>query len=290
MKKILVTGRTGFFASSLFLYFKEFENIEILFFSRKKVDKNTFVIKNNNFIDYKKNQRFKDIDAIVNIAGYIPEPEDKFDFDNCIDINLGYLEKLLQFAQEIRVKKIIQVSSFSVYGKNPSGIINEKTLPLPDTIYSQSKLLADYFLNLYKSKFDSGITILRPAFTYGPLMNEERMIPQFIKKLRKNRSLEIYHTKRKFALTCINDFLKVIFEEIKIKRKYYIINTVNEIIEKRRMVSIIHNHINSNCHLKYLDEQILEKPLSIDQVKYESLIGRGKTSKFEENIKYLVGE
>tara|TARA_Y100000816_G_C26069040_1_gene562101 strand:- start:422 stop:1294 length:873 start_codon:yes stop_codon:yes gene_type:complete len=290
LKKILITGRTGFFASSLSRYFKAVGNIETLFFSRKKVDKNTFVINDNNFINYKKNHRFQNIDAIVNMVGYVPVPENKFDFDSCIGINLEYLKKLLQFAEEIGVKKFIQVSSFAVYGRNPNGIINEETLPLPDTIYSQTKLFADYFLYLYASKFDLGITILRPAFTYGPLMNKKRMIPQFIKNLRKNRSLEIYHTKRKFALTYINDFLKVILKEINTKRKYYIINTINEIIEKGRMVSIIHNHINSNCNLKYIDEQTSEKPLSIDQVRYKNLIGCSTTSKFKENIKFLVSD
>jgi len=88
-----------------------------------------------------------------------------------------------------------QISTDEVYGDVAlqSNIkCNESSLLKPSSVYSSSKAAADLLVLAYRKTYDLPVTISRCSNNYGYNQHEEKMIPNFIKKLVSNTPIGIY--------------------------------------------------------------------------------------------------
>lgn len=123
--------------------------------------------------------RHFEIDAIFNQAalpGLINNPSIYRLYYEC---NISGLNRLLEFAQEIRVRKFIQASTSSVYGKSATGDENSELKPISP--YGVSKLAAEKLLFAYHDSFQLPITILRYFSVYGPGQRPDMAYAKLIK-------------------------------------------------------------------------------------------------------------
>src|SRR5699024_314080 len=150
MKKILITGTTGYIAVNL---------------------KNWLETKPNDFIVDMLSVREKDwmnfefgkYDTIIHTAAIV-HSNDKISIDYEL-INVDLTKEIAQRAKQSGVKHFIFYSTMGVYGVD-SGYINDETKPDPKTDYAKSKLRAEKILqSLVSDNFK--VTILRPPLVYG---------------------------------------------------------------------------------------------------------------------------
>jgi Nucleoside-diphosphate-sugar epimerases len=114
------------------------------------------------------------------------------------DINHLLAVEVAQKAKDNGVRQFIFMSTAAVYGKQ-NGCITKETLPMPNTFYGKSKLLAEKeIIKLQDKKFI--ITVIRPPMVYGEgckgnykrLVKVAKFAPIFPDYHNKRSKLNVY--------------------------------------------------------------------------------------------------
>ena len=209
MKKIIVTGGSGFIGSNLvdFLIRKNFFviNLDKLTYSSNKYanvlrnNKNYKLIKID-IINFKKItkiiEKYKpkvifNLAAETHVDRSIDGPK-KFIHTN-INGTFSLLESL-RFLQKKKINpKLVHISTDEVYGdiKNNSRS-NEEDKYEPSSPYSASKASADHLVKSYIRTYKLNAVISNCCNNYGPYQFPEKLIPKMISNIFNNKELPIY--------------------------------------------------------------------------------------------------
>ncbi len=125
------------------------------------------------------------------------------------ETNLRGTLNVLNAALKSSVKKIINASSSSVYGKTYYLPYNEKHPTEPISPYGVSKLAAEHYCRVYYELYGLRTTSLRYFTVYGPGMRPDLAISIFIKSALKNEPIEIFGDGKKTRdFTYIDDVVE----------------------------------------------------------------------------------
>ncbi len=172
MKKILITGSSGFIGTNLINHFKR--NFNLILTSRNKK-------KNLYFLDLRRtiNKQIlpNEIDVIIHLAQ--SRLYSKNNLKDIFEVNVRGIDNLLNVAKQMKVKQFINLSSGSIY--NPyNGELLETDLIKPNTYYEYSKYLSEILVNQYSDFFST--CNLRVFFPYGKHQNKGFLV-KIIKKI-----------------------------------------------------------------------------------------------------------
>ena len=209
MKKVVVTGGSGFIGSNLlrFLIKKKFFVINI--------DKNKYLNKANKALFNKKNYIFFKIDinnkkkinfildkykpsAIFNLAAETHVDRSIDNPSTFIKSNVMGVFNLLESIRKYKKKnksniKLIHVSTDEVYGDITSNKrSNENDSYNPSSPYSASKASSDHLIKSYVRTFKIKALISNCCNNYGPYQYPEKLIPTLIFNAMNNLPLPIY--------------------------------------------------------------------------------------------------
>lgn len=153
MKRILVTGTTGYIATSFCTYMEQFSD--------------AYEVQTISLWDEKwKELDFSYFDAVVHAAGLAHVRETKENASLYQTVNCDLTVAVAEKAKADGVKQFVFLSSMSVYGMD-EGVVKSDTVPVPKSCYGKSKLMAEQrILELESESFS--IAILRPPMVYGP--------------------------------------------------------------------------------------------------------------------------
>jgi len=211
MKKVIVTGGSGFIGSNLIRLLLKNKYFVI------NVDKLSYSANPYNVKDFKKNKNYLfcklDINktgkilkilkkhrpiGIFNLAAetHVDRSIDKahhFIRSNIVGV-YSLLEAIRKFEKKTKKKlKLLQVSTDEVYGDIPKNKnANEDHNYNPSSPYSASKAGADQFIKSYGRTYGVRIIIAHPCNNYGPNQHPEKFIPRMIFNILNNKPLPIY--------------------------------------------------------------------------------------------------
>ncbi len=211
MKKILITGGSGFIGSNLvnLLLKKKYTVINI---DKSAYSANPYNVKkfrnNKNYLFFKLdiNQRTKIIkiikkykpEGIINLAAETHVDRSIDDAEKFIKTNIGGVYNLLEILRKLKKKtknkmKFLQISTDEVYGDIPgSKLASEKDNYNPSSPYSASKASADQLVKAYGRTYGIKTLIANPCNNYGQNQFPEKFIPKMIFNILNNKPLPIY--------------------------------------------------------------------------------------------------
>ena len=182
MMKIAVTGSTGYIGSRLMQRIAKYSDIVGIGLSRSSAD-DTF--QTDYSIDSLSNLLI-DVDVVVHLAA------NRFGstIGDFID-NMIITENLLRGMKNAGARRIIYLSSISIYSDEGKIPWEEKQQPVPATDYGISKLACEHLCILYSEKYGIPFTIFRVAHVYGSDMTGCYMLPLFISQAYGGQQLTV---------------------------------------------------------------------------------------------------
>jgi len=211
MKKIIITGGSGFIGSNLVNYFLKKNyfvvNIDKLSYSGNRYNLNSLNKKNYFFIKTDINdkkiiastlKKFKpsvvfNLAAETHVDRSIDKPE-PFIHSNINGV-FNILESIRYYNKKSKQKiKLIHISTDEVYGDilDKSKRANENYSYKPSSPYAASKASADHLVKSYIRTYNFPAIISNCSNNYGPRQFPEKLIPKLIFNILNKRSLPIY--------------------------------------------------------------------------------------------------
>jgi len=308
MKKILVTGGAGFIGSHLVeKLIQKGNEVTVLdnmdpYYDVRIKEKNIKIVerKGAKFIkgdvtDYgllKKVINENDVEVIFHEAS---QPGVRASIENPFKPNLvnviGTLN-VLKVSMDSGVKKIINASSSSVYGKVVYLPFDEKHPTQPISPYGVSKLAAEQYCRVFYEIYGLKTVSLRYFTVYGPRMRPDLAIPIFTKSILNNESPVIFGDGEQTRdFTYIDDIIKANLRLLKTNKAN---GEVLNIGSGRRvtinyMIDTLKNLLNSNIESKHVDPikgDARDTLANIDKSK--ELIGYEPNLSLEEGLKRFI--
>ena len=211
MKKIIVTGGSGFIGSNLvqLLLKKKYFVINI--------DKSSYSANPYNVKEFKKNKNYLffklDINkrkkifkilkkyrpiGIFNLAAETHVDRSIDSPENFLKSNVFGVYNLLEVLRKLKKNKkkqikLLHVSTDEVYGDlERNKFANENTVYNPSSPYSASKASADQLVKAYTRTYGLKTVIANPCNNYGPNQFPEKFVPKIIFNILNNRPLPLY--------------------------------------------------------------------------------------------------
>lgn len=232
MKKILITGASGFIGSTLVEEALKYSDWEVHAGVRSTSSKKYLTDKRIHFFemsftevaDLIRKLDAEKFDYIIHNAGAtaVPKKEDYF------RINTDYVKNLVQAQQATgqHLKKFVFMSSLAAYGP-ADNFINKKVSaeqePQPIDTYGESKLAAERFL---QQQMDWPYLIFRPTAVFGP---RDKDIFQFFEIINKGLEAYIGRHQQEATFIYVKDLVRLVIDAVRseVKRKSYFVSDGN---------------------------------------------------------------
>ena len=283
MKKILLTGATGFVGSQLLNNFSE--NYKIYVIIRKKKFNKKFLNKNIKLIYYKKfkqlNNKLKKlkIDYIIHCATHYVKNHQFEDLEKLSKSNILFGNIILENVKNMGVKKFI---NFSTVWENHNGKKENFY-----NLYSAYKKGFDNLINYYKKRINrTQFYCLVISDTFGELDGRGKIINTLKNNYKKNKVTSIVSKNLFLNLLNIKDIVKAVRLILKKKiapNKYILKN------KKEYSISKIIQRINYKNSKKIKVKWLSNKTLKEKIYSYKSLNGwKPSESRIEDIIDLII--
>ena len=237
MKKILITGATGFVGSHLTELCVE-KGFEVVAFDRYNPNYNLGWLEKSKYRD-DINFVFGDIRDYDSVLKTMKNCEIVFHLAALIGIPYSYISPLaylktnvegtynvLESSKSLDIEQTIITSSSEVYGSAKYVPINEKHPLTAQSPYSASKISADQLALSYWNSYRMPIKIIRPFNIYGPRQSSRAVIPSIIiQALNNKKEIKLGNVAPSRDFTYVTDVCHAFLDILKIKNFFG--NTLN---------------------------------------------------------------
>ena len=263
MKKILITGATGFVGSHLNELCVE-KGFEVVAFDRYNPNYNLGWLEQSK---YKNDINFvfgdiRDYDSVLknmkgckivfHLAALIGIPYSYISPLAYLKTNVEGTYNVLEASKSLDIEQTIITSTSEVYGSAKYVPIDEVHPLTAQSPYSESKISADQLSLSYWNSYQMPIKIIRPFNIYGPRQSSRAVIPSIIiQALNSKKEIKLGNIGPSRDFTYITDTCNAFLEILKIKKffgntinvgsntEYTIENIANKILKKVNSRAII---------------------------------------------------
>jgi nucleoside-diphosphate-sugar epimerase/dTDP-4-dehydrorhamnose 3,5-epimerase-like enzyme len=214
-QNVLIIGGLGYIGSVLYnIIEQEGWNVEIL-------DNHLYkeLLPVNPFIeaDIRKKDEIKKIiqnhDVIVNLAAIVGDPACLIDTNLAIEINCMGTRNVAELCEKFN-KKIVHISTCSIYGSEPNIVVKEEDEGFPIDFYGQTKYTQERIVReICKDNF----CILRLGTAYGlsPRMRYDLVVNAFAARAVKFNKITVFGGQQERPFVHIRDISRAIVHVIK---------------------------------------------------------------------------
>ena len=266
MKKILITGATGFVGSHLTeLCVKK--GFEVVAFDRYNPNYNLGWLERSK---YRSDINFifgdiRDYDSVLktmrgckivfHLAALIGIPYSYSSPLAYIKTNVEGTYNILESSKHLDIEQTIITSTSEVYGSANYVPIDERHPLSAQSPYSASKISADQLTLSYWNSFQLPVKIIRPFNVYGPRQSSRAVIPSIvIQALNSKDEIKLGNIKPSRDFTYVTDTCNAFLDVLKIKKLFG---------------NIINVGSNNEYSIENIAKKILEKLNSDAKIKKE---------------------
>ncbi len=228
MKKILITGATGFIGSHLCELMVR-KNFKVIAFDRYNPNYN---LGNLSKSKYKNDIEFifgdirdydsvvkasKNVDFIFHLAALIGIPYSYNSPLAYIKTNVEGTYNVLESSKNNNIEQTIISSTSEVYGSAQYLPMDEKHPLVGQSPYAASKIAADQLTLSYFRSFKTPVKIIRPFNTFGPRQSSRAVIPTIINQCLNEKVIKLGNTKPRRDYIYVEDTAKAYLEILKNK-------------------------------------------------------------------------
>lgn len=169
-KRIHITGVSGFVGSNLCNILKNSHLVE----GSGRGDYSPFELTKYFSHDWRQpppheGRALADVDTVIHCVGLAHEVSSQSDFNDYYEANVNTTINVFSEAVSCGVKRFIFMSSIAVYGVPKSDKpIDDKSIPLPDNSYGETKFIAEQKLLEMARNSNIEIVVIRPPMVVGP--------------------------------------------------------------------------------------------------------------------------
>jgi UDP-glucose 4-epimerase len=171
--KVLITGGSGFIGSHLAEHFQGKATVRVLdnlrTGHRRNLDGLDVEFIQGSILDRTLVEHAMDgVDYVFHLAALVSVPESVRRPQECAELNITGFLNVLEAAAARRVRKVVLSSSAAVYGDNPEVPKRESMNPEPRSPYAVTKLVGEYYCQLFSETRGIETVALRFFNVFGP--------------------------------------------------------------------------------------------------------------------------
>lgn len=197
MKTILVTGSTGFLGHHLVKELLKDDEIKVIAIGGRPEDKANDLPESDRLrffpLDGFYSSQFNDIDVIINCA--FPRSHDPELLAQAFD----FTERVINRAVELKVQKVVNISSQGVYKRMPKGTLSKEDSPIaPIDLYSMAKYATEKMFRLSAIPHVVNVRL-------ASLLLPQRFLYFFVKKAKDREPFTVTAPKQYASLMDVSD-------------------------------------------------------------------------------------
>lgn len=207
MKKILITGHSGFIGSNLVNSISD--KSKLIGLSTKYLPASIGIKQiKKNILKTSFNQ-IPNISHIIHLAALTDIKFCQKNPSKCFEVNIRGTAKILELARK-RDCKVIFLSTSHVFGKPQFLPINEDHPRIANSIYSASKISGEVLCESYSKSYGIDISIIRLFSIYGPNSPSHLVTNKIISQLLKKNTIKLGNVKTKRDFLYVDDAINAI--------------------------------------------------------------------------------
>jgi dTDP-glucose 4,6-dehydratase len=145
------------------------------------------------------------IDIIIHLAAQIAIPYSYIAPADFVSVNVNGTLNMLSAARELKIKRMVHLSTSEVYGSAQYVPIDEKHPLVAQSPYSASKIAADKLAESFYHSFGTPVVIARPFNTYGPRQSPRAVIPTIILQALRGNTIKLGNVDTRRDLNFVSD-------------------------------------------------------------------------------------
>ena len=204
MKKILITGATGFIGTHLIPQL--IKNHKVVGISKNKIKSSKNFISSNVDITNKNLKIKNKYTDIIHMAAHSDVTYCNLNPTKCYELNVKSTQKMLEIARK-NDSNFIFLSSSHVYGNPIKQPIVEDSVCNPSTHYASSKKMSEILCETYAKTYGLDIQVARLFSVYGPKSPKSNLIFNIINQIINNSKIILGNTYPKRDFIFISDVI-----------------------------------------------------------------------------------
>ena len=138
----------------------------------------------------------QDVDCVYHLAAKVIVPESVLYPREYNTVNVGGTVTLMEAMRDVGVRRVVFISSGTVYGNQPVQPVTESVTPNPRVPYAVSKLSAEYYVKSIGALWGIETVCLRVFNAYGPGQHippvHTPVIPNFLRQAWENGTIVVH--------------------------------------------------------------------------------------------------
>ena len=216
MKRILITGATGFIGTHLIP--ELIKNHKIVGISKNKIKTSKNFTSSNVDITNEKLKIKNKYTDIIHMAAYSDVTYCNLNPTKCYELNVKSTQKMLEIARK-KDSNFIFLSSSHVYGNPIKQPIVEDSVCNPSTHYASSKKMSEILCETYAKTYGLDIQVARLFSVYGPKSPKSNLIFNIINQIINNSKIILGNTYPKRDFIFISDVIMGLTKILNSKKK-----------------------------------------------------------------------